>query len=155
MSLEVKRGRKKKRNNRRRQSDLLLEVDDLLRVSPFCAFRRGLSSHAAMHHCPAGYGRARVVTADHSVMPVDWLGKVGLHWGKDAKIDLQPIIIRLSARKLLQKRKISFAYSSTMGTQEKKAQGLLISFFLLLVCLQSSEVWNLFCWTRIKLGPFA
>ena len=53
-----------------------------------------------MHHSPAGYGRARLVTADHSVMPVDWSGGVGLRWEKDSKIDLQPVIIQLSARKL-------------------------------------------------------
>lgn len=88
-----------------------------LRVSPFCAFRRGLSSHAAMHHSPAGYGRARVITADHSVMPVDRLGKVGLPSATHAKIDLQPIIIRLSARKLRQE-KFSFAYNEHSGKKK-------------------------------------
>lgn len=117
-----------------------------LRVSPFCAFRRGLSSHAAMHHSPAGYGRARVITADHSVMPVDRLGKVRLHWAKHARIDLQPIIvIRLSARKLLQEKN-PFAYNGYSG---KKKPWVFILF--LPVCLQSSEVWNLFYWVRMYL----
>jgi len=50
--------------------------------------------------------RVRSGTTGHSrslgyaAMPVDWPGGVGLRWEKDSKIDLQPVIIQLSARKL-------------------------------------------------------
>jgi len=136
----------RKRKNRRRQSDLLLEVDDLLRVSPYCAFRR---AYHRMRQCitvlqgTVGHDWSRQITRLCRLIGLEESGCAGK---RILKLTSNPSLFNCPQGNY-RWRKIPLR---AMGTQEKRLRACWY-LFLLLVCLQSSEMWNLFCWTQMYL----